>query len=308
MIRSCIRFSSLLIFIFLSAIHINATEGDNNIHDPSTIIVENGTYHLFGTGKQIKHLVSTDLELWTRVQPVFERGTWPSWINEKVPGFEGHFWAPDIIRMNNFYYLYYSCSTFGSSRSAIGVIRTPSLDVPQWEDLGVVVSSFGDTINAIDAGLCRDETTDEVYMTYGSFFGGIGIIKLDTITGKPASDIAKVYGGNHEDVEASTMYQRNGYYYLVVNRGKCCSGLKSTYRMIVSRSTSPFGPFDQWKPLLSTVGRYIGPGHFGLFEVNGKSYVSFHFYDGDNSGSPTLEIRELKFDSEGWPIVDEMTD
>lgn len=295
-----VAFSTFLILLLPFA---QATDGDNRVHDPSTIMYSKGVYHLFGTGKQIQHLVSTDLMSWSKAPRIFEKGTWPDWINTNVPAFEGHFWAPDVIYMNQHYYLYYSCSTFGSSQSAIGVVRTSSLENPLWEDLGVVVSSVGDTINAIDAGLCRDIESGDVYMTYGSFFGGIGVLQLDTITGKASSDIVKVYGGNHEAIEASTMYKRNGNFFLVINRGVCCKGVKSTYSIHVGKSTSPFGPFEEWRPLLSSTERHIGPGHFGLLEVDGKSYVSYHFYDGENNGTPTLEISPLEFSADGWPTV-----
>lgn len=34
-----------------------------------------------------------------------------------------------------------------------------------------------------------------------------------------------------------------------------------------------------------------------------KLYLSFHFYDGDDNGTPKLGTREIDFDEDGWPYV-----
>ncbi|UUZ49608.1 family 43 glycosylhydrolase [Massilia sp. B-10] len=109
------------------------------------------------------------------------------WISAKIPGFGGSFWAPDVIHMNGYYYLYYSVSTFGTSSSAIGVARSASLRNPSWQDLGIVVESFGGSseINAIDPALMRDHD-GKVYLSYGSFFGGIGLAEINQASGKLA--------------------------------------------------------------------------------------------------------------------------
>ena len=58
---------------------------------------------------------------------------------------------------------------------AIGVARSASLKSPNWQDLGIVVQSYGGSgeINAIDPALFRDQD-GKVYLSYGSFFGGAG--------------------------------------------------------------------------------------------------------------------------------------
>jgi arabinan endo-1,5-alpha-L-arabinosidase len=30
----------------------------------------------------------------------------------------------------------------------------------------------------------------------------------------------------------------------------------------------------------------------------------YHYYDGDNNGTPTLGINRLVFDSDGWPSIE----
>ncbi len=296
----------LLVFImFLLSFQAFAVDftGNINSHDPATIVKDGSRYYHFTTGNGIWYSYSDNLTNWTAGGTVFPAGQWPSWINSAVPGFAGEFWAPGIIQMNGYFYLYYSVSTFGSSRSAIGVVRTASLNNPNWQDLGMVVSSNGGSneINAIDAGMFRD-TNGRVYMTYGSWFGGIGVVEINPSTGKTTGSTTHIYAGGHEDIEAPYIMKEGNYYYLIVNKGKCCQGLESTYRLRIGRSTSITGPYSGWRDLLTSSGKYVGPGHFGLLREGGCNYVSTHYYDGSDNGRAKLDILKMTF-SNGWPAL-----
>jgi arabinan endo-1,5-alpha-L-arabinosidase len=300
---------------------------ENDIHDPSTIVLENSTYWTFGTGDGIASRYSDGLLGWQHGAPVFELGTWPNWIDESVPGFEGHFWAPDIIEMNNKYYLYYSAyhsPNRTSFNSAIGVAVTDSLANPNWQDLGMVVSSKtepltpqGEPTNTIDAGLFRD-ASNNVWMAYGSHYGGVFITQIDPSTGKRMnSSRYPVVGDNGawNEYEAAQVTYINGHYYMFVNLGECCAGDDSTYYIVVGRSDSPTGPYldkngvDLYNyggsTLLATEGDYIGPGHYGYYNNNGQNLVSIHYYDGTTAdGWPArLDLLEMSFDSAGWPVL-----
>ncbi|MBN2612111.1 MAG: family 43 glycosylhydrolase [Bacteroidales bacterium] len=162
-----IKYLFALIFLF-QLLHASAVSlsGLLNSHDPATLTKDGNTYWHFTTGTGIWSSISIKLTNWSASnKPVFPNNAWPSWINSYVPQFAGNFWAPDVIYMNNAYYIYYSCSTFGSSRSAIGVAKSTSLNNPSWTDLGMVVSSDGTStaINAIDPGLFRDDN-GKIYM------------------------------------------------------------------------------------------------------------------------------------------------
>lgn len=314
-------FMIMLMSLTLTTIVKNsfALKGQYQSHDPSALIKDGSKYWMFTTGAGIYAAYSTDLISWTSgPKTVFPIGTWPSWINSAVPGFDGTFWAPDCIYMNGKYYLYYSCSTFGSSRSAIGVATSPTLDQNsasyQWTDLGMVVSSSTSAdVNAIDPALFKD-SNGKVYMTYGSFSAGIGIVEINSSTGKIVSGgaITKIAGGSGADWEAPYMIKEGSYYYLFVNRGYCCRGANSTYYIVAGRSTSPTGPFVDknnvnlrsggGSVMLGTSGRYIGPGHFGLLRENGSNFVSIHYYDGNDNGNAKLDIVNMGF-SNGWPFL-----
>ena len=92
-------------------------------------------------------------------------------------------WAPDIEKIGDTFYLYYSASTFGSNRSFIGVATSASPEGP-WTDQGVVIQTGeGDEPNAIDPNIVTD-SDGSLWFVYGSFFGGIYISPLDPATGK----------------------------------------------------------------------------------------------------------------------------
>ena len=94
-------------------------------HDPVIIKCEE-KYYLFCTGWGISSFVSDDMKHWKPQGGVFEQI--PQWMKERIPGFRGHMWAPDIIYHNGEYHLYYSCSTFGKNRSFIGHAVNKTLD------------------------------------------------------------------------------------------------------------------------------------------------------------------------------------
>ncbi|TDH26371.1 T9SS type A sorting domain-containing protein [Segetibacter sp. 3557_3] len=302
----------------------HALGGNVNSHDPSTLIKEGNTYWQFTTGDGIYAAYSNNLFSWTAgTKTVFPRNTWPAWINNYVPAFAGNFWAPDVIYMNGKYYIYYSCSTFGSSTSVIGVATCSTLDQNSpnyvWADEGMVVSSSASSnVNAIDPHIFKD-SDGRVYLSYGSFSDGLGVVELDAESGKvkTGATLFRVAGGSGSAWEAPAIIKEGNYYYLFANRASCCNGANSTYYLVVGRSTSPTGPYldknginlrgnsstGGGTSVLTSSGRYIGPGHFGLLKDNGRNIVSMHYYDGNQNGNAKLDLAELKFTADGWPLI-----
>lgn len=282
---------------------------DYGIHDPAGIVKENDRYYTFYTSNGVECASSTDLCTWRRGNRVFSTG-FPSWISEYVSGFRGNFWAPAVFYMNTRWHVYYSCSSFGSRGSAIGLATSPSLSNPEWEDQGMVVfTNNASDHNAIDADIMRHD--GKIWLIYGSFWSGIVMTELDTTTGKPIDreDLHYVANGNPE---AAFGIHHGKYYYLFFNRGKCCSGVNSTYYINVGRSENPTGPFLDKEDIstadgggtkiLETQGRFIGPGHFGFFTENGREYMSYHYYDRNQNGFSKLKISTLSWE-DGWPVV-----
>lgn len=273
-------------------------------HDPCNIVKDGDRYWVFNTNVGIGVISSgtSDFSDWQSESSVFG-DTWPSWINDYVPDFWGQFWAPACIYMNNKYYLYYSCSSMGLSQSAIGLATSPSLNNPVWTDHGMVVSSDGSgTVNnAIDPAIIKDDD-GRVWMTYGSWFGGITITELDSLIGKAIGELTQLVGGNHKDFEAPYILKNNGYYYLFVNRGTCCSGVNSTYYIQVGRASKVTGPYYGWQTFLQADGRFIGPGHVGYKE----NRLTYHIYDRDDDGAAKMMNTTIDWIND-WPIAQKVS-
>ena len=287
------------------------------IHDPSTILKRDGKYWCFSTGTGVQSLCSEDLEHWHLLPPIVASP--PAWFSKVVPQPPMHLWAPDIVELDGRYLVYYSVSAFGKQTSAIALASSPTLDPEAegygWTDHGIVVQTDGSNDhNAIDPAVVR--TPDgELWLVYGSYWTGIKLFQLDPKTGKRIAPDSPLYSlAWKEQIEAASILHHDGYYYLFVDWGTCCSGVRSTYNIRIGRSRDLTGPYldrdgvDMLKGggslLLGNEGPRIGPGHAAFLEEDGRLMMSYHFYSADDRGLPLLGVRGLSWDEEGWPVVD----
>lgn len=275
----------LMVIVFGNIRPSHATGGANGIHDPSSIVKIGNLYHIWGTGQGIYHLTSPDMITWSTAPAVFS-GNGPSWIQTYVSGFTGFFWAPEIVWQNNKWYLYYSCS-LGQKPCCIGVAT--STDGYNWADQGMVVYSNNSTTYGSIDPFCWNG-----WVGWGSHLTGIWISQINTTTGKLTG--AKTNIINISDAEGANIIWNGGYFYCFYQRGVCCNGVNSTYTMWVARATSITGPYTGNRVFMSGSNPYYGPGHAGLW----ANYISYHYYNGNNNGAPTLGLSYLNF-SNGWP-------
>ena len=287
------------------------------MHDPSTVIVENGKFYAYGTGAGLPISVSDDGWTWRRA------GTLMQAVPGGRPGPDvlarggNNTWAPDVIRAGDKYFIYYSAPGT-QPKSAIGLLVGKTLDPSspdyKWEDGGPVVWSDGvEDSNAIDPGVFRDPMNGSLWLTYGSYFGYIRLVELDPKTGKRLHPERKPVNIAING-EASTMMFRDGWYYLLLTHGSCCVSANSTYNIRMGRSRNVAGPFldnvgidmlqGGGKLFLGSGGRYIGPGHFGLLDLGGGvQKFSLHYEaDLDRGGISVLDIRPLLW-RDGWPVA-----
>lgn len=280
--------------------------GNLGTHDP-TIAEEHGIWYEFQTGPGIYRKISYDGgRYWEPLPSVFGAGFW--WWRNYVPGQQGtDVWAPDVKAYNGRVWMYYSVSTFGSNRSVIGLSSSPSLAADSWRDDGAVLSSTtSDNFNAIDPDLVID-ANNEPWLTFGSFWSGIKLVKLDPSTMKPTGgfySLANKDGG----IEAPTIVHRDGFYYLFVSVGKCCDGVNSTYRILYGRSRNVTGPYlDRSGRDMRNGGgslldggneRWAGPGGQ---DIAGTGVIARHAYDATDNGNAKLLINNLVWTNDGWP-------
>ena len=317
----------LLALLFLLALPpARAMETDMSARDPSTVVKSGGTYWVYGTGRGIPQFSSTDRRHWTFRGPVFSNA--PAWVADAVPAnMHNNAWAPDIHFFQGRWHLYYAYSSFGSKVSGIGVATNDSLDPKSWTDQGLVVRTGKDTnYNAIDPCIFLDGA-GKPWLSFGSYFSGIKLIAIDPATGKSAVGDATVYNiatrphTPPNAIEASCVYYHAGYYTLFVAWDGCCAGPKSTYNIRMGRSRSVTGPYldKAGKDMeegggtlfLGSVGDNgsgrpiddeVGPGHAGILEDGGDTYVSYHEeWARDRGGKTTLNLSKLAWDTDGWP-------
>jgi len=277
-----------------------------------------------------------------------------------------HVWAPDVIynETTGLYYMYYcTTSTWNASNLCFGTSESPegpfewqgaliysgfdetnidATDVLDYVDEDYAKKNYiksgeynyNDYPNAIDPTVFYD-TDGRMWMTYGSWSGGIFLLELDPATGlvihpeaDPDNNVdpyygKKLIGGGHNSIEGPyIMYdEATDYYYLFVSYG----GLTSNggYQMRVFRSKTVDGDYVDMNgeypvkgsnhadfglklsgnyKLPSLEKAYMATGHNSAFvDTDGKLYLIYHtrFNDGGENHSP--RVHQMLMNAEGWP-------
>lgn len=302
---------------------------DISVHDP-VMIKQDGIYYIFCTGNGISSFSSTDMKNWKLEKPVFAAP--PAWVIKEIPRFRNSMWAPDISFYNGYYYLFYSVSAFGRNTSCIGLARNKTLHTDnsdyQWTDMGCVIQSIPgrDNWNAIDPNLIVDEAGTP-WLDFGSFWGGIKLVKLKedligiatepqewyTVARRLRDPFTDDRNAGAAQIEAPFIFKRGNLYYLFVSWDKCCSGINSTYKVAVGRSSKVTGPyFDKDSTDMAKGGGtivvqgdadYPGVGHQAVVSFDGTDYLVYHGYDAHDNGRSKLIIKKLEWDVKGWPLL-----
>ena len=254
---------------------------------------------------------------WATRGAVFER--LPAWAAAAVPAATG-LWAPDLSFVAGRWLLFYSVSSFGSQRSAIGLAMSATLaGGGAWVDAGAVLASApgaGEDYNAIDPSVADDG--ENVWLVYGSFWGGIHAVPLDAGSGKPAANATPTVLARRpapDALEGAFLLPRPDAYYLFVSWDYCCRGVSSNYSVHVGRSPRIDGPYVDraGAPMLDGGGSlFVGGGH-GWAAGGGPGFLRttagvdpavmvLHAYDGE-TGAPYLQLIDVAWGADGWPAV-----
>ncbi len=232
------------------------------VHDPSVVRVD-GTYYLFGSHLAVAR--SDNLMQWTQIStnpnnstlfndPWEELSSAVEWTSTSTDS--AAFWAPDAIQLGDGrFYFYYCTGILSGPRGALGLAVADHIEGP-YENVGVMLRSSDSGFNAnihpnsVDPYTFFDHQ-GRLWMVYGSYSGGIFILRMDPQTGqilsvRGQSDQGwgtRLTGGYHPRIEAPyILYSPDTlYYYLFLSFGGL--GADGGYQMRVARSENPHGPY-----------------------------------------------------------------
>lgn len=285
---------------------------------------KSGLYYVYSTGKGVSIRRSKDLITWENLPPAYPYDM----PDEVFKHTNSHgVWAADIHYYKSEYRLYGSVSTFGSRKSAIVLLVSDNPEGP-FSYRGIVLKTDDSSpVNAIDANIITDVRTGDIYMAYGSFWGGIRLIKIDPDTGLAAEEglgieIAKRSRGVDTSIEGAYIIYNpdTDYYYLTVSYGS----LFFDYNIRVARSRNITGPYIDPNGYEMTdtqadsnkVGFMIacgyrffdgkgwrGPGHHSILKDGDQWYLIHHIRpENINERYSMMHVRKLLWLENGWPV------
>lgn len=285
-----------------------------NFPDPS-VVRHDGYFYVYATGARAAK--SADLVNWELLGDMLE--TRPTW-----GAFLAGVWAPEVKKIGDQYVMYYSLSVWDDTNPGIGIATSPHPAGP-WTDHGKFFTSLEIGVNnSIDA-VAHVDDDGRVYLIWGSFRGIYGIeLTADGLDFKDGSVEAaaenKVLLAGFETsrplevntYEAPYILQKDGYYYMFLSNGQCCSGSYS-YNIRVGRSTSILGVYKdkEGRDLRgSDVGTYVvyagagfvATGHNSVVQDDAGDYwMLYHAYVGESRSARVMLLDKLLWDDENFP-------
>ncbi|SIO02904.1 family 43 glycosylhydrolase [Algoriphagus halophilus] len=266
---------------------------------------EEGGYHL------VPVIQSKDLVNWQFLGNSMAQK--PNWKER------GGIWAPDVTKVGNRFFMYYSFSTWGDPNPGIGLAIANSPEGPFVDQGPVFTSEEIGVKNSIDPFYF--EQNSNKYLIWGSFHG-LFLTKLSADGTKALGDIIKL-AGNH--LEAAYLVKKGEYFFLFGSSGTCCEGANSTYRVLVGRSKNIEGPYvdQEGRNLLNESSGtlvvrsnledngFAGPGHNSeiVSDSNGNDWLLYHGMDkkkpklGNGTNRRVLLLDQLIW-KEGWPRIE----
>lgn len=288
---------------------------DANFPDPDILVVD-GVYHAYATnneGQNVQHQTSTDLVHWTPqpdAAPVL--GDWVGPCSFAPGGATDNcVWAPEVSAVEGGYALYYTARDESSQLQCIGVATSASPNGPfvpvGTEPLVCPTGQDGepDLGGAIDASTYREG--GQLYLLWKAdgncCAGKTAIIYLQplsadgtTLTGPPVELIRRDLPFEGNVVEAPTLVERDGTYYLFYSANDFAGG---GYRTNYATSTSLTGPYVKSRTELMTTDRFRGDvrgpgGQDVVTNADGSTSIVFHGWD------PTYSYRGMYVSDLDW--------
>lgn len=247
---------------------------------------------------------SKDLTNWEMHEDIIDMSGFP-WATRAI-------WAPTIIEKNGKYYYIFASGDIHSVAEKggleIAVSDSPTgpfkalLDKP-------LINEFYNGAQPIDAHLFKDDD-GTVYLLYGGWRHCNIAIMNEEMTGLvPFEDGSLVKEITPPDyVEGPCMFKKDGKYYFMWSAGDWAKG---EYRVNSGFADSPFGPFEDYREVLSSGDGKIatGPGHNGYFYIPEEDLylIVYHRHQPDiklgNARFLCIDIMKFGEDGKIVPVV-----
>jgi beta-xylosidase len=275
------------------------------IADPFCIRREDGWY-LVGTQhargverRRFSMFFSEDLLAWKDLGPVLIR-----------PDYDGsnkaNYWAPELIRLADKYYFYYTADSFGDpERRFVRVAQSDRIDGP-YVDCGTKLTDKP----SID-GHPYFVKPEEGYLFYCGNEGNpnVGQLLVDRFVSptRLENNPQRVFPDDKvEWEEGPFVIRHSGAFYLFSSMGNWRDG---SYHVRVAQASTILGPWKRLMQngepyrLLHSAPKQSGPGHNSMFEgPDGHWWICYHAWDEKRTGRYPW-VAPVEWDSRGYPVV-----
>ncbi|MCR5414176.1 MAG: glycoside hydrolase family 43 protein [Kiritimatiellae bacterium] len=350
-----------------------------HVHDPSVFKDRDGRYYIVGThlaSAESANLISwRQTDTLRKAMPPETLAKIRSWNKDGGRGDGiGYMWAPDIVwnaKMRK-YCIYLSANgddwksnivllaadRFAGPYEYVGSVVYGGFSPQDWTETdvpavlgtatlpdryvrhGVANRGWGPVFpNCIDPCVFFD-AAGRLWMTYGSWSGGIFMLKLDASTGlrdkrvnyplSPHSDPyfgRKIAGGAYVSGEGSYIKRIGGWYWLFMSYGELKA--KGGYNIRVFRSRRPEGPYLDKAGRTPFYDRYVqnfndcagvrlfgayrwgetGPGmvaqghNSAIVDSDGRAYIVYHTRMDTGHEGHYVRVHQLFTTREGWLVA-----
>jgi beta-xylosidase len=315
---------TLLIFSFIAGtcysqggVYTNPVSDTIFIADPF-VLLNDGTYYLYGTsaGDGFKYWTSENLTVWEEKGYAF-RKTSNSWG-------KGSFWAPEVIKYDNKFYMVYSASgetMYGKGlRLCLAVSESPA---GPFTDIHAPMFDLG--FSCIDGHIFVD-TDNKPYLYYemvgavgehwnnkGYLWGMVMGVELSADLSRPLHEQKLCLYPDQQwegprsmkarSNEGMTVFKNKGVYYMTYSGNHYAD---PNYGVGYAVSDSPLGMWVKYEnnPILKsdTTISISGPGHNSIIKSpdNKEWFIVYHSHANPDkpSGKRMLNIDRLLFNSD----------
>jgi len=204
---------------------------------------------------------SSDLVHWKDHGVAFQRSD-VKWESDKS------LWAPDCIKRNGKYYLYFAMPSGNAGKIGVAVSDKP--EGPFTDPIGKPLISGTELKGgrAIDPNVFIDDD-GQAYLFFGN--GRFHVVKLKEDMVTREGDLIQL--DIHDPGEGPWVHKRNGIYYLSYPTG-VYKGPSKNQVMVYSTATNPLGPWEHRGRIIFDNGG--GNVHGSIAQFGSNWYVFYH--------------------------------